>query len=1127
MSDAIETIDRDYVDNYSVKELVIDHIMPAYFPDMETDNLVTGETGMVAELLGTITEDSFNTGSSLVAEAFPSRAKMKSSIYSNAAIFQLTNAFADSAECNFVLIIPEADIIDNFITKEGKRYNYFYIDRDLTVDVEGKPFCLDYDIEIRAKYRESKGVWAYSAKYLMDDFTNSASTKKDPYVKLKQHNGLIALTVRLTQYKRTVIYESIVDNASLNYPTIRVNYDGDLRGIDVLYKAPGDSDYNTQLMTKVEYSLPEKKPFCYFKPIDANTLELSFTTKDAYFQPKFNSELMIIVYTTLGENGNFEYYDGTDYSVTKGERYEYPNSWMLVAKPIGSATGGKDRLTEEGLQRLTVEGYSTATALTTEHDLQLYFDNYKYRYKSNVLFLKKRNDAVELLFSAFMYIKNGDYIYPTNTLVMDTNVLGFEYKDGGFYNLDPGYLFSYKQQEVYCVPVFYYPIDGDGEYYDEDGKYYTAEGEPNPDLDITPEKLAIKIKLKTVKESDHSYWKLSNDSGKYHYYLESGEVDNENHPPITREELSQLFVNDEVHHEFRDAPGMRFDFIVDSEKEVQAKKDYVNFYEPYKEREEKPDLTYEEYLFEYSFSDYKKENKIDNRLMVFDVDFENFKDAKKFMFTNPFILTITQTSGLISYFQTYISDYAELNFVRENDDDAFSQFIIYHLDVKRDVSKDKKYNFRIEVMPSIEEDKEFPYVRTIYDPTDESQFNLPKDGGTPSLSNFNKEVLKDNDLRIVLTFIGKDGGDLGYMEMIPTQQKDEKTDHYVFEAELYTDDYITSENTFRPIHICPYCGNKVLNSANYALPNFNYYCEKCDNYFKEGIININESDSILIPIDNANIRLTVLYRDSSSPDQPTNNDLAQYSDTFEGYIWTNVYNTQDHPITFIKPLDMIRSVITYKDFYIPGTSAMDCLISDIPLIKYSILAYKDEGMRITDPLLSDDIGKFQYFMDNFLGNYAILQEAKAYLGGMNIDTKFYNSYGKSTNFKIGNDRTYELIDTNNISIDLVITLIAGVDEYACTEELRMYIKNYIETINSDGTNELFISNLIKNIETDFAYVDHIVFEKINDYPTEYQAIINDSIGLDNLSKEERRRFVPDILVINKNNVRIQIVQPEL
>ena len=75
--------------------------------------------------------------------------------------------------------------------------------------------------------------------------------------------------------------------------------------------------------------------------------------------------------------------------------------------------------------------------------------------------------------------------------------------------------------------------------------------------------------------------------------------------------------------------------------------------------------------------------------MVFDVDFENFKDSKKFMFTNPFILTITEKSGLISYFQTYISQNSELNFVRENDDDAFCQFIAYHLDVKRDISKDK------------------------------------------------------------------------------------------------------------------------------------------------------------------------------------------------------------------------------------------------------------------------------------------------------------------------------------------------------------------------------------------------------------------------------------------------------
>jgi hypothetical protein len=198
----------------------------------------------------------------------------------------------------------------------------------------------------------------------------------------------------------------------------------------------------------------------------------------------------------------------------------------------------------------------------------------------------------------------------------------------------------------------------------------------------------------------------------------------------------------------------------------------------------------------------------------------------------------------------------------------------------------------------------------------------------------------------------------------------------------------------------------------------------------------------------------------------------------------------------------------------------------MPLLKYSILAYKDTGMKITDPLLEDDIGKFQYFMDTFLGNYNILQEAKTYLGGMNIDAKFYNSYGKSTNFMIGDDRTEEFIDTNNISITLTITLDTGVDEYACETELKAYIKDYIEEINSDGTNELYVSNLIRYIEENFSYVNHMVFCKINNYDTTYQAIRNYAISLTELTKEERRHFVPDILTINKNSIDITFIQPE-
>ena len=92
----IEKISRDYVDNFSFKQMILDDVMPKYFEE-ETSNLNIGLTGMVTDMAGQITEDGFNTASTLLLETFPTRAKMENSIYSNAAIFQLSNVFSDAA----------------------------------------------------------------------------------------------------------------------------------------------------------------------------------------------------------------------------------------------------------------------------------------------------------------------------------------------------------------------------------------------------------------------------------------------------------------------------------------------------------------------------------------------------------------------------------------------------------------------------------------------------------------------------------------------------------------------------------------------------------------------------------------------------------------------------------------------------------------------------------------------------------------------------------------------------------------------------------------------------------------------------------------------------------------------
>ena len=61
-------------------------------------------------------------------------------------------------------------------------------------------------------------------------------------------------------------------------------------------------------------------------------------------------------------------------------------------------------------------------------------------------------------------------------------------------------------------------------------------------------------------------------------------------------------------------------------------------------------------------------------------------------------MTIMKDTGLISYYQTFISQDSILEFVKENDDDAFTQFITYTLHVDRDVSKEKKYNITIKLI---------------------------------------------------------------------------------------------------------------------------------------------------------------------------------------------------------------------------------------------------------------------------------------------------------------------------------------------------------------------------------------------------------------------------------------------
>lgn len=1182
----IEKISRDYVDNFSFKEMALNEIMPKYFEE-ELTNMTVGLNGMLTEYTGMIAEDGFNTASTLLLETFPTRASMENSIYSNAAIFQLSNVFSKPARCEFLIVIPESDIIRNFITKQGEPFSYFYIDKDTTIYVEDVPFVLDYDIVIRAIYKETQKGYVYSAKYDMSGYKNSMSTINDPYIKIrKTPNKLIVLQVNMGQYRRKVSYEQIIDNATINFPTINVSYSDKICGCDVLYKEPGESEFKTHLDLQVRYSQPSKDPFCYYRKITDGLIQLSFTTKDTYFQPEFNSELMIVTYTTMGKYGNFDSYNGENISLTKNnDTYQYDYSWAVSEKPLGSSAGGMDALSKSALQDLTVEGFSTANALTTEHDLQLYFNNFKHRYGAEVLFLKKRDDTVERLYSAFLYVKKDDYFYPMNTLSLETNLLYFDEKDGGFFNMDPGMLFTYKDKEIYRVlPIYYVMNHGSrtGEYYDKDGRYHEKNGSPTEDYKEL-EEIEEDLKAGKLWQNPKQYYSLVN--GKYVLFNEDGtkaeaiykSLDGKTYyvyrdelyylydPDMTLKEefdpvdqitinsllssnsiveervdvynddillsenqLLYKFRNGEVTFDTIENPGEKYvDFLFDSEKELKAKLNYLDYFDVYKNENGNDLMTISEYIFKYSFKDYKKDNNIDNRLTVFDPNISEIAKKHKFLFTNPFLLSITKSCGLVGFYMTAVDQTSTLDFINENDPDAFTQFITYNLKVNRDISNTKKYTFELTTMPSVSIDTDYGVVddTTVFDETNDSQFpETIDDFKERDLMSYDRSLLSKNNLRVILSFYDENDEELlAYMEMIPVEN-DKTTEQVTFKAEFITDDYVTTDDVFRVTHRCPYCGTVIDNSVNTEKRIFtgkytcsNITCKNGIKGFNDGIINIREIDDILLPITNATVHVTTLYRDPKESVNPTNNEFVEFNESYEGYHWTNIYSTVMEPITFIQPMNLLRTNIEYMDYYTKGIDALDCHVYDIPLVKYSLIAYKDQGPAVTETTEIDDIQKFQYFLKSYTNHYKILKEAKELLrNNTNIDTKFYNTYGRSTNFVIGEGS--ELIDTVNIRIYFDVWLIPNTDKTYAETTLKTFIKEYVESINVEGTNDLYISNLIREIENNMAFVHHLKFKGINDYDTSYQAIKNRAIKLTELSKEERRHFVPDLLTVNRANI---------
>lgn len=448
----------NFADIYEIKNFFISELAPKYFDVAEINQFNVGLLGYTTEMSSVSLEETFNAMNTMYKEQFASKATFEDTIYTKAGILGIDGFNAIPARLHFGILIKTKDVVNTRNLQDDKYI--FTIDKDTVVYIEDIPFSLDYDVVITA-FESPEGT-IYTAEYDMS-IPNSISYNKTAQIRVIQTHvsgdDYILMMVNIRQYKRKTQQQDLMVSSSFNYPTVEVTYEKEFGGMDILYRESPTSPW-TPLEKIFTGAPPLRRPFIYYRHVEKGLVELSFTTRDTYFKPSYNSEIKVRVYQTRGLEGEFKEYNGVNIGISNPSGSTYGNSVVLQGYPNGASHSARSMKTIEDLRQEVIEKKATSGAYNTDSDLETYFNNRtKSREGTFVKFIKRRDDLTERLFSCFGLYKDkkGDFFH-TNTLGMMLFEKEFDtvLDNDNRFLLQPGKKFFYSKEGNFVT------LDGSG-----------------------------------------------------------------------------------------------------------------------------------------------------------------------------------------------------------------------------------------------------------------------------------------------------------------------------------------------------------------------------------------------------------------------------------------------------------------------------------------------------------------------------------------------------------------------------------------------------------------------------------------------------------------------------------------
>ena len=462
-------------DIYSIVDAV-DNLKKRFVEDENETTLALGIFGFLGDTEAKKIQTNVIIAGELGNEMFPQRAKLDKNIITHAMNCNVEHINAVPASITVNLMIKEEDL-DNLMQN-----NEFILDRYCPIYIEDYEFHLDYDVLIKRikNTRRDDESWTYTATYSGMDDKNPISNLNNPYLanpfRIYYDNYFYISTqcvihqVTIEETMDKLITDSLIENKSYVF-----TFENQLSDFCVYVTEKG----NTRKLTPIPYGgaiNPDVLNYCWYMYINDSTIRITFDT--ASYIPGLNADIKIVAYTTLGDGGNFKSRVAEDinedgYFIDFESVYYKYKTMTVYIRPASNSTGGYDRKSIEELKRLIPKMAMSRGYITTETDLNNYF-NLISTADNRLKLQKKVDNQLQRIWYCYMVLKD-DYnnIIPTNTLpihyTFDPRMLGVEN-----YVIPAGTTFVYDEDLGYAkiIDPDEIPTPFSDEYFEDNKKYY-------------------------------------------------------------------------------------------------------------------------------------------------------------------------------------------------------------------------------------------------------------------------------------------------------------------------------------------------------------------------------------------------------------------------------------------------------------------------------------------------------------------------------------------------------------------------------------------------------------------------------------------------------------------------------